>query len=95
MESSSVEVGPDVSGSADSSQGPGKANTIDSAVRLRPNWLPRRRIVISIAILAISAVCACLLFHFLVGTRSRTAFTRTPSGNGTSIPPSQGYDSRN
>jgi HlyD family secretion protein len=83
MESSSVEVGPDVSGAADSSQGPGKANTIDSAVRLRPNWLPRRRIVISIAILAISAVCASLLFHFLVGTRSRTAASRA-------LPPATG-----
>jgi HlyD family secretion protein len=73
MESSPVEVGPDVSGEAGSPQGPGQTETTDSAMRLGLNRLRRRKIVMSSAILAISAGCVGLLFHFFVGTRSRTA----------------------
>lgn len=80
MESSPVEVGPDVSSAASPSQGSRKRETTDSAVSSRPIWLLRRKIVISIAILAISAVCTGLLFHFLTAARNRTATSRSFPG---------------
>ena len=77
---SPVEVGPDVTSEAGSSHGPDKMETEDPAVPSRPGWMSRGRIVASIAVLAVAALCLVVLFHVMSGARSRTTASHGLTG---------------
>jgi len=70
MESSPVESGRVENGAAGSSYGPDKRENDDATVDLRPAWLSRSKIAISLGLLGILVACTVLSFHFLTSSRS-------------------------
>ena len=78
MESSPVDVVPDVNSAAGSPQGPSKTETEGPRVSSRPLLPSGKRILTSIAVLAVAAIVLALLSHSFLARR--TVASRTLSG---------------